>query len=171
MKRSLLTTVLVGGLSCVPVPPPAGNCGITVAGNIDNRFKSDGLTDKIAQEMLDRALRASAYTTDPRFLYPEDLCRALVGYYIFTKPPTGPFLLDGKRVMGYTECWLRNIIIAAPADGNWAHSPLIHEYFHAFQQCHAPEPVDPGQSKDHSNWSRDGINDAIETEMNTPWNP
>jgi hypothetical protein len=169
MRRSLLA--VVAALSCAPLAPPRGNCGVTVGGNIDSRFKSDGLTDAIAQEMLDRALRATSLTTDPQLLYPEDLCRNLVGYSIYTKPPVGPFLLDGQRVMGYTECWFKMIVVAAPADGNWAHSPLIHEYFHAFQKCHAPLPVDTGQSKDHSNWSRDGINDAIQTEMNKPWTP
>lgn len=169
MKRSLVATLLL--LSCVPVPPPRGTCGVGAGGNIDSRFRNDGLTDTIVQQMLDRALEGIAYTTEPRFLYPEDLCRELVGYAVYTKPPVGPFLLNGQRVMGYTECALKTIVVAAPADGNWAHSPLIHEFYHVFQKCYAPLPVDPGLSKDHANWDRTGINEAIQMEMNKPWKP
>jgi hypothetical protein len=166
MRRSLVATLLL--LSCAPLAPPKGTCDVHARGNVDNRFRDDGLTDAIVQDMLGRALDGLQFVTDWSIKDPEEMCQRVAGYYVFTKPPVGPFLLDGQQVMGYTECWFKNIVIAAPADGVWAHSALIHEFYHAFQDCKATRPVDPGMSPDHANWRRNEIQSAVDYEMSLP---
>jgi hypothetical protein len=154
------------------LPPPSGSCGVMAAGNFEQRFKSDGLTDEIVEDMVKRALNGTTFTTDWRLSDQTENCRMLQGYNVYTRPP-GAFTItmsDGRplSVTGYTTCWQKLIVVAAPGNGVWRQSALIHELFHAMQNCKAPRPVDIGGDPDHSNWARDNIYWSIDAEMDRP---
>ena len=154
------------------LPPPSGSCGVRAAGNIDSRFTSDGLTDEIVEDMVERALDGTTFTTDFRLNDQTENCRNLQGYNVYTKPPGAFQLLTSKGaiewVLGYTTCWQKLIVVSAPENKMWRRSALVHELIHAIQKCEAPRPVDPDGDPDHANWHRDNIYGAIDYEMSLP---
>ncbi len=154
------------------LPPPSGSCGVRAAGNIDDRLKDDGLKDSDVEDMVQRALDATTFTTDFRLNDQTENCKALQGFNVYTKPP-GAFRTitsDGKNtwVLGYTICWQKLIVVAAPENKLWRRSALIHELIHAIQKCEAPRPTDEGGDPDHANWGRDNIFWSIDYEMGLP---
>lgn len=64
----------------------------------------------------------------------------------------------GRRVYGLTRCEFSVIEIGTD---NLGRSALAHEMVHAMQNCIPLGPLDHDDYY-HSNWDRDGINDAIE---------
>ncbi|UOF79743.1 hypothetical protein [Caudoviricetes sp.] len=156
-------------MSCAGVPPgrPQSNdCGIRIVEGA-NRAKLMGET---LAERLGRMLDVMTLTTDYRLMEPLDVCQKMVGYRIYTREennwqdPYGRTNGDGHplTVAGLTSCINKTIEIGAPPLGDWNKSSLVHELFHVAQGCEALQPATGGKDADHANWSRDGIDDAIE---------
>jgi hypothetical protein len=153
-------------LSCAGVPPgrPDGNnCGLIAAGNFDTRLPMEGLAAILA-DRLDAALDATTFTTDPSYLDMTENCQRLVGYRVWVR--SAPDWEDdwgrGFRVAGTTSCWTKIIMVGTPASGNWRDSAIVHELFHAMQECEAIQPPDIGNDTAHAGWVRYGTFDAIE---------
>jgi hypothetical protein len=93
-----------------------------------------------------------------------DNCRSLVGYKVFTKSVFSWPDPEGRdfKVAGITYCWAKTIVVGTPATGNWNKSALVHEFFHAMQNCKADFPPDIGTDESHAGWYRYGIFEAIE---------
>lgn len=153
-------------LSCAGVPPgkPDGNnCGLVAAGDYDTHVPVPELASVLEDRLL-AALDATTFTTDPGLLDMTQNCQRLMGYRVFVRSvedwddPWG----RGFRVAGLTYCGSRTIVIGTPADRDWKKSGLVHELFHAFQNCEAPQPPDVGNDTAHAGWVRYGIFDAIE---------
>lgn len=160
---------LVLFLSCAGVPPgkPQSNdCGLTI---VEGGNKA-GLTGEILSQRLGVMLDVMTLTTDYRFNEPLDVCQRMVGFRIYTKEennwpdPYGRKYPDGHTLMvaGLTSCINKTIEIGSPPLGDWNKTSLVHELFHVAQGCAALLPATGGMDDDHANWSRDGINDAIE---------
>lgn len=70
----------------------------------------------------------------------------------------------GRKVAGYTRCSMGEMVVwGYPAHP--ALSALSHEIAHALQNCTAKLPIDPGKDEDHADWTREGIDAAIEATM------
>ena len=161
--RSMIFVVGTLALGCAgTLPPPDGSCGVFTAGQWDNRLGANLLPQSEVERQVRLALDGTTLTTDIKLMDMTENCRALNGFSVYTLD--GPWQ-DGKyNVLGTTTCWSKIIKVAKPGDGNWLHSALIHELFHAMQKCSATPPIDSGSDDWHSNWVRDGIYDAIDFE-------
>lgn len=160
MRTAILLLALAGCAGTLP--PPDGSCGVWSGGQYTNRLGANELPQPVLEKAVRLALDGASLTTDFRLMDQTENCRMLNGYTVYTRP--GPWQ-DGKyNVLGTTTCWAKVIQVAVPASGNWAHSALIHELFHAMQDCKATPPLDPGATEFHENWVRDGIYTAIDFE-------
>lgn len=166
MNPKLLAMLSVALLGCAGIPPgrPDGNnCGLIAAGNLDTRQPVEGLAAILA-DRLDAALDATTFSTDPSFLDMTENCQNLVGYRVFVRdvPDWQDEYGRDFRVAGTTSCWTKTIIVGTPESGNWRHSAIVHELFHAMQKCEAIQPPDVGNDTAHAGWIRFGTYDAIE---------
>lgn len=163
---NLKILLLLTCASCAGVPPgkPGGNnCGLIAAGDLDTRQPVAGLAAILA-DRLDAALDATTFTTDPSFLDMTQNCQRLVGYRVFVRAVPDWEDQYGRpfRVAGTTSCWTKTIIVGTPVSGNWRDSAIVHELFHAMQECEAIQPPDIGNDTAHAGWIRFGTYDAIE---------
>lgn len=173
MRRALLGACLLAlSPCCVPLPPGEGfqSCDMRVAGDIDSRFAQSGLSREDLNAAVTRALNAATFTTDIRLGDTTENCRMLMGYRVYTKStPNWIRPSDKLRVGGETSCSQRMITVGTPMIGDWKHSSLVHEIFHAFQGCYGTLPADQTNDQPgHENWYRDGIYRAIDASMETP---
>lgn len=156
-------------LSCAGIPPgrPQSNdCGLVIV----EESNRGGLTMDVVSQRLGAFFDVMTLTTDYRLSEPIDVCQRMVGFRIYTRAeagwvdPWGRTHADGRPIIvaGLTSCKNRTIEIGRPESGNWSMSSLVHELFHLGQECEALMPATGGMDDDHANWSRDGINDAIE---------
>lgn len=183
MRRALLSACLLLTTHCATISPDGkSNCGITPAGDFDDRFGKSTLDQDTLNHLVDQALDAATFTTDWRFNDQLGNCQKLWGWRVYTKPfwnytiktsdtPTGP-LVD-TLVSGHTMCSQKLIVVGTPNitfEGHtvWRASSVVHEIFHALQDCASPQPIDSGTDYYHSNWVRDGIYNAIEYEKGQP---
>lgn len=143
------------------------NCGITVAGDIDDRFGKSFLTQKDLNRAVEKALDGASLAKDKRFLLAQQNCRAMVPYRVYTRSRRS-WRSGDHFVAGQTYCDLGYIVIGTPADNDFRHSALIHELFHVMQNCRAFLPVDFGLDEWHANWGRDDIYKSIEYENGRP---
>ena len=158
MKQLALVTLL---LTSCGAHYAQTNCGISVAGDYDDRFGESWLTPELLQVGVDKAIAATASTTDYTLMDQTENCKAMQGYNVYTKK-TVYFENFGRRVAGFTNCFTKIIVINTPEVLRVENSPLVHELFHVMQRCSARPPVDKGLDEDHANWYRDGIVWAIE---------
>lgn len=165
----IIVVLLVLGMltACAGVPPGkegSNNCGMLLHTG-DSNFTHADLNERLAT-----AFDAVSTTTDWRLNDMTDNCNVLVGYHVFVRPepswedPWNRKKADGTPLMisGSTECAFRKITIGTPSNGNWHHSAIVHEIFHALQNCSTPAPIDTGMDEDHSNWVRDNIMNSVE---------
>ncbi len=107
---------------------------------------------------IDAVLQLGNETSDPR-LHGVGI-EVFDGYTVYTEP-TSVFTDEwGRRVMGWTTCATRTIVIGTPTTF-WSEASLTHELFHVMQGCHGTTPIDEGCDEGHANWTRDGIYSAI----------
>ena len=143
------------------------NCGIMLAGDIQDRFGDSWLTVQDLQQATFSAIRQASLVTDFVFMDQTENCRSMQGYRVYTHAGQ-LFDLDGRTVYAYTNCQLKMMVIGTPKDGNWKNSSIVHEMYHVMQECHAKMPVDEHRflderdNQDHANWKRDGIWQAID---------
>lgn len=137
-----------------------------IVGDYDNPNKPATITFEDLQSRLDAALQSTAYTTDPRDLYADELCQKLVGFKVYTNAKFSYELPEfSYKVGGHTVCWARAITVGTPYDKNWRRSSLVHEIYHVWQNCEfMPDGGTPDRPNDiqHYNWERYGIYPAIE---------
>jgi len=161
--RTLVLLCLAG---CASIPPTSGSnhCGMLAMGNYDGWHKSSLLTWATLQDATDRALDATTMVTDPRLFDIIENCKALGGYRVFTRdaPDWEDDYGRGFRTAGYTFCPSKVIVIGTPASGDFRESSLIHEMFHAMQNCVAEQPPDVGADTIHAGWVRYNIFQAID---------
>jgi hypothetical protein len=176
-----MSKTLIGLLTAIALcrcatinPDGTSNCGIMVAGDFDDRFAKPTLFQDTLNALVDEALDGATFTTDWRLNDQLGNCQKLWGFRVYTKPtwnylvktsetPDGP-LLD-TYVSGHTLCEQKLIVVGTPTvRAGWSKSSLVHEIFHALQDCTTPEPMDKGLDWQHRNWVRDGLYNAIEYE-------
>lgn len=170
----IVLAYMFGFCGCAGIPPRApgsNNCGMILKGSAKGPETASTLTGDELADRLDAALYVAEFTTDPRLMDRIANCQALVGYRVQTMPtrswpdPWGRTWDNGmtQNVGGLTDCVNKLITIGTPGDGNWKSSGLVHEIFHAMQNC---EPMPPKAEADdddqHAGWTRFGIYTAIE---------
>lgn len=170
----VMVAYALGFCGCAGIPPKvpgSNNCGMILMGSAKGPETPSLLTGDALAERLDAALYVAEFTTDPRLMDRIANCQALVGYRVQTMPtrswpdPWGRTWDNGttQNVGGLTDCVNKLITIGTPGDGNWKSSGLVHEIFHAMQNC---EPMPPKAEADdddqHAGWTRFGIYQAIE---------
>jgi len=160
MKQLVIVALLLTLASC-GAHYNGTTCGITVAGDYDDRFAPSWLTNEKLQRVVDKAIEATSLTTDYVLMDQTENCKAMQGYSVYTKD-TVYWESYGRRVAGTTNCWTKIVIVNTPTDGNETMTSLVHELFHVMQKCNARAPIDKGLDEDHANWYRDGILWAIE---------
>lgn len=161
-------------LGCAGIPPGEGfqSCDAIVAGDYEDRFAKSGLTRTDVNRGVRVALDAATFTTDIRLGDTLENCRKLYGYRVYTMP-VQDFLAPWDKktyIAGFTNCRLKLIVVGTPKSPfTWADSALVHEIFHAFQECEGTPPQDPNPpAEHHENWSRDGIFNAIDWARTQP---
>ena len=136
------------------------NCGVKL-------LMSTWLTESALREAIEAATEVATSTKDKRLSSAEANCSMLTGYTLQVRPTRTWEMLssDGtfvQRVSGATYCFQQRIEIGDQVKNQgWKSTALVHEFFHAMQDCVTPKPTDVDQDDDHSNWSRDGIMQAI----------
>jgi hypothetical protein len=171
MNKLTITLLFLSG--CASIPPGEGfySCDAIVAGDYDDRFAKSSLTREDLNRGVRVALDAATLTTDIELSDQVRNCRRLMGFRVYTKKEFD-FLApwDNKTsISGYASCQLNMIVVGTPTDGNWRDSSLVHELFHAMQDCSPTPPEDVGlPSPGHDNWIRDGIFSAIEWSRRQP---
>lgn len=149
--------------ACAPGRPEVGDCGVLVAGDYFDRFGPTWLTYPQLQQGVKAIVAEGVHSSDASLQNTDQACQRLSGYRVYTRQERA-FLLNGKRVGGYTECWLKLIVVNSPPvedPAQWQNTALAHELAHAIQGCEGVQPQDQGQDHYHANWGRDGIFDAI----------
>lgn len=154
-----LVLILISGCATVDFTND-NSCGVSIGGDYDNRFAKSVLQMSDVEQAVFRAIDGASLTTDHKLMDSTQNCKNLNGFSIYTKK-SNSYMLNNQLVSGHTECWVKIIVIATPMDGNWNHSALIHQLFHAMQKCQPKYPIDRGSDYHHANWRRDGIFDAI----------
>lgn len=125
----------------------------------DPAHSNSTLTHADLERVLAVATALGNGTTDSRL---HDVSADILdGYTVYTMANQVWSLDDGRRVMGWTSCPTREMVIGTPPSGVWENSALVHELFHVFQECKGLLPVDPELDPAHANWTRDGLFNAI----------
>jgi hypothetical protein len=154
--QALRKTALLGVLAVV------ASCGgpIRLGGDYaDPSHSNSTLTHADLERVIAVATALGNGTADSRL---HDVSEdRLDGYTVFTMASHVWTLDDGRRVMGWTSCQTRTIVVGTPPSGVWENSALVHELFHAFQGCDGILPCDAELDPTHANWTRDGLFAAI----------
>lgn len=170
MRRTLLAACLAL-TGCAGTVPPEGfySCDVVPAGDYDSRFAPSGLRQEHVNRAVKAALDGATFATDIRLHDQTENCRKLQGYRVYTKA-TFAYDLTGQMANGHSVCLLKYIVVGTPEPLDWRASALVHELFHAMQECVGTPPADPGfeQYPGHENWVRDGILRAIDYEATQP---
>lgn len=160
VRRSSALLLLLSVAGCVHVGPVLFRtpCGMQVRGFAD---RDGGLPSEWTQASLAEAeartlAMLAKYSTDPRT---RDACGKLKGWNIYPERTRDFVDIYGRKVAGITNC-SKDLSIAGRGDPRrWA---LPHELVHAVQRCWTPAPIDPGETADHSNWTRDGLRRVVD---------
>ena len=151
MRRALLAAALLWQ-GCAGIPPGQEgflSCDMLAAGDFEDRLAPSGLRQEDVNRAVRVALDAATFTTDLDLHDTTTNCRRLVGYRVYTMPTENFQHVQTKtQVSGYTVCAWKHIVVGTPhtgtKPGEWRDSALVHEIFHAMQECTATPPEDEG---------------------------
>lgn len=154
--------LIVGSLTALALLSGCGEqtrCGMYYVGAEDGQPLNEGWDFESIQTVEDRVIDSfSRIVRQPGF-DSSSVCSSLDGVVLQIKRTARWTISDGRLASGEFDC-NKLMLVGQHADGPRM-SSIAHEIAHVVQKCVSPLPIDLNRDAEHSNWTRDGIVEAI----------